>query len=74
MTDQILSSLDPFSAESDSEFEKVLIFLMSSLIVVRVDILCMEKSREQVRVKGEKIIEHQALDKMINSSRTTIDG
>ena len=45
MTDQILSSLDPFGTESDSELENVPISLMSCLIVARVDILRTEKSR-----------------------------
>ena len=45
MTDQILSSLDPFGTESDSEFENALISLTSCLMVARVDILRTEKSR-----------------------------
>ena len=36
MTDQILSSLDPFGTESDKEFERVPISLTRSLIVARV--------------------------------------
>ena len=38
MTDQILSSLDPFGTESDKEVERVLISLTRSLIVARVGV------------------------------------
>ena len=50
MMQYILSSLDPFGTESDSRFERALISLMSSWMVARVDILCMEnQARAEVK-------------------------
>jgi len=57
MTDQILSSLDPFSTASEREFERTPISLTSSLIDERVDI---EQGKSAiVRDVGGIINEHQ---------------
>ena len=51
MTDQILSSLDPFSTASDKEPERALISLTSCLMVSGAVILCAEERACTVRVE-----------------------
>jgi hypothetical protein len=56
MTDHILSSFDPLGTESNKEFDRELISLMSSLMVATEVDISLAKKTVEVKIGGEIVI------------------